>query len=258
MPRTSDPGTSVSSRLLSVLFAFSTTRRTLSIADLARITGLPYPTTRRFVNELVAVGALERRDDDRYAVGVRLWQLASLSPRTEGLRSLAQPVLEDLYTALHQHVQLAVLQGDHAVVVERRSAPDAVRLVSRVGGRLPLHASAVGKVLLAHASRDIRDRVLGEPPRYTPHTIVDPDALREELAVTRRTGTATVREELTPGADSVATRVVDGDGRVVAALSVVVRAGSVRLEAATPTTVASGLRLSRLLGWHPGITVLDG
>ena len=82
-------------------------------------------------------------------------------------------------------------------------------------------------------------------------TVTDPAQLRGELAGCRRTGTAIVREELTPGADSVATRIMDGEGRVVAALSVVVRTGSVKHHVTLPSVVTSGLALSRMLGWRP-------
>jgi DNA-binding IclR family transcriptional regulator len=258
MPRTSEPGRSVSSRLLEVLFAFQPEQHVLSLADLVRRTGMPHATVHRLVLELTGVGALSRRPDGRFTIGLRLWQLGTLAPMTESLRTTAQPFLEDLYTALRQHVQLAVLEGREAVIIERLSAPRAPGLVSQVGGRLPLHCSGVGKVLLAHAGAELVDAVLAAPRRYTARTVVDPAALRAELAECRRTGTASVRGELTEGADSVATRIVDGDGTVVAALSVVVRSGSVRHRAALPTLIASGLGMSRVLGWRPGIRVREG
>jgi DNA-binding IclR family transcriptional regulator len=226
------------------------------MAELTRMTGMSHATVRRLVMELVGVGALERREDGRLTIGLRLWQLGTLAPRTESLRTLAQPFLEDLYTALHQHVQLAVLEGDEAVIIERLSAPHAVELVSQIGGRLPLHCSGVGKVLLAHAGEALVASVLaGRLRRFTSRTVVDADALRREIAACRRTGTASDRGELTDGADSVATRIIDGEGRVVAALSVVVRTGSVKHHAVLPTVVASGLGLSRMLGWRPGVRV---
>jgi DNA-binding IclR family transcriptional regulator len=167
--------------------------------------------------------------------------------------------MEDLYTTLHQHVQLAVLEGYEAVVVERLSAPGAVEVVSQVGGHLPLHSSAVGKVLLAHAGSDLFEAVAARGlGRFTPRTITDPTRLRTELAGCRRTGTATVRGEMTEGADSVATRIMDAEGRVVAALSVVVRSGSVALRAVIPAVIASGLGISRQLGWSPGVRLQEG
>jgi DNA-binding IclR family transcriptional regulator len=259
MPPTSEPGRSVSSRLLQVLFAFRPGHPRLTLAELARRTGIPQATVRRLALELVEAGALDRAPDGMLSVGTRLWQLGTLAPLTEPLRTVALPFMEDLYTALHQHVQLAVLEGSEAVVVERLSTPDAVGLVSGVGGGLPLHCSAVGKVLLAHADGALFDALVERGlDRFTPETVTDPARLRGELGDCRRTGTAIVRGELTPGADSVATRIMDAEGRVVAALSVVVRTGSVSLTAAVPSVVTSGLGISRRLGWTPNVSVRAG
>jgi DNA-binding IclR family transcriptional regulator len=209
MPPTSEPGRSVSSRLLQVLFAFRPGHTRLTLAGLARRTGMHQATVRRLAIELVAAGALDRAPDGTLTVGTRLWQLGTLAPLTEPLRTVALPFMEDLYTALQQHVQLAVLEGSEAVIVERMSRPDAVGLVSGVGGGLPLHCSAVGKVLLAHGDAGLFDAVVERGlDRFTPQTIIDPLHLRRELGDCRRTGTAIVRGELTPGADSVATQIL--------------------------------------------------
>jgi DNA-binding IclR family transcriptional regulator len=256
MPRTHEPGRSVSSRLWDLLFSFDPNHTELSLADLVRRTGMPQATARRLTLDLLEAGALERTSDNRFAIGLPLWRLGTLAPRAETLRSAAQPFVEDLYTALRQHVQLAVLQGAQAVIIERLSAVKAVALSSQVGGLLPLHCSGVGKVLLSHSSPAFIDEVLaGRLQRFTPRTIVDPAELRRELASCRATGTVVVKEELSEGAESVATRIVDGRGQVVAALSVVVAAGSIQLQAAVPSLVASGLGLSRSLGWRPGIPI---
>jgi DNA-binding IclR family transcriptional regulator len=249
----------VSSRLLDVLFSFQPGETELSLAQLARKTGLPHPMVRRLVLELTKGGALEQRPNGHFTVGLRLWQLGTLAPLTESLRSMAQPFMEDLYSALNQHVQLAVLEGTEAVIIERLSAPRALGLLSQVGGRLPLHCSGVGKILLSHSSPDFVEGVLGgELPRFTPETVTVPGLLRRELAECRRTGTALIRGELTDGADSVATRILDNEGRVVAALSVVVRTGSVKPQSVLPSVITSGLGLSRRLGWRPGIRVREG
>ncbi|WP_430379343.1 IclR family transcriptional regulator [Streptomyces sp. B1-3] len=256
MPRAQEPGRSVSSRLWDLLYSFDTDHTELSLADLVRRTGMPHATARRLTLDLLEAGALERTSGNRFAIGLPLWRLGTLAPRAETLRSAAQPFVEDLYTALRQHVQLAVLQGDQAVIIERLSAVNAVGLTSQVGGLLPLHCSGVGKVLLSHSSPAFIDEVLaGRLQRFTPRTIVDPAELRRELASCRATGTVVVKEELSEGAESAATRIVDGSGNVVAAMSVVVAAGSIKLQAAVPTLVASGLGLSRSLGWRPGIPV---
>lgn len=241
---------------MEVLFTFRHDRPRLSLADVTHLTGMPHPTVRRLVMELVDAGALARDEDGRFTVGVRLWQLGTLAPLTESLRTVAQPFMEDLYTALRQHVQLAILDGQEAVVIERLSAPRAVGLVSQVGGRLPLHCSGVGKILLGHSGGELFEYVTSRPlRRYTARTIVDPARLHEQLAGCRRTGTATVQGEMTDEADSVATRIMDANGHVVAALSVVVRAGSVKHQAALPSVVTCGLGISRRLGWRPDIRI---
>jgi DNA-binding IclR family transcriptional regulator len=243
---------------MEVLFAFQPGRRELRLAELVRLTGMPHPTVRRLAIELVGAGALDRGENGLFTVGLRLWELGTLAPRTESLRAVAQPYMGDLYAALRQHVQLAVLEGQDAMIIERLSAPGAVGLVSQVGGRLPLHCSGVGKVLLSHGGPELLDKVLSRRlRRYTPRTKLDPAELRREAAECRRTGTAVVRGELTGEADSIATRIVDAQGRVVAALSVVVRSGSVKEQAALPSVVTSGFAISRQLGWRPGLKIRD-
>jgi hypothetical protein len=132
--------------------------------------------------ELTDFGALDRRPDGRFTVGLRLWQLGTLAPLTEALRTPAQPFLEDLCTALHQHVQLAVLEGQEAVIIERLSAPEAPALVSQAGGRLPLHCTGVDKVLLSHGGTELIETVLsGELREYSSRSIVAPEVLRKEI-----------------------------------------------------------------------------
>jgi DNA-binding IclR family transcriptional regulator len=256
VPRTNQPGRSVSERLLDVLFTFRPDRSRLSLAELSRATGMPHATVRRYALELVRAGALERDADGTFTVGIRLWQLGGLAPLSLPLRTIALPFMEDLRAALDEHVQLAVREGVEAVIVERLSTDHAVDVVSQVGGRLPLHCSGVGKVLLAHAGPDAVDQVLRSDLRwFTARTITDPARLREELAACRQSGVAIVREEMSPRADSVATRVMGADGTVVAALSAVVRSGSMDLRQLIPSVIASGLGISRRLGWQPAAGV---
>jgi DNA-binding IclR family transcriptional regulator len=94
--------------------------------------------------------------------------------------------------------------------------------VSRTGGRLPLHATGVGKVLLAYAPPQVQREVLADLPRVTAYTITSPTVLAAQLARIRRDGFATTTEEMTLGACSLAVPVAGAGGRVVAALGLVV------------------------------------
>ena len=155
-------GEPVLDRAFRILGAFGPASRTLSLTSLAARTGLPKATTLRLARKLVEWGALERADDGGYMVGLRLLEVASLAPRGHGLRATALPYLQDLHHATGQHVLLAVPDGHEAVLVERLSARGAGRVMYRVGGRMPLHSTGVGLVLLAHAPRQLQDEVLAE------------------------------------------------------------------------------------------------
>jgi DNA-binding IclR family transcriptional regulator len=243
------PPISVTARVLSILEAFTEENRQHTLSELSRQTGLPLTTTHRLVGELVAWGALERDFDGHYRIGLRLWEVASLTPRSVGLRQSALPFLEDLYEATHQHAQLAVLDADEVLYLERISGREAVHVLSRVGGRLPTHATAVGLVLLAHASPEAQERALARPlKRYTAKTIDSAATLRRVLADVRRDGYAISDGQIELVALSVAAPVHGPDDSVVAALSVVVPARGTDPRALVPVVRAAARGISRVLG----------
>src|SRR5580693_206642 len=153
-------GEPVLDRAFRILASFGPADRSLSLTSLSARAGLPTTSALRIARKLVELGALERDEDGRYAVGLRLLEIAALAPRGHGLRATALPYLEDLHHATGQHVLLAVRDGHEAVLVERLSARGAGRVMYRVGGRMPLHATGVGLVLLAHAPQAVQDTVL--------------------------------------------------------------------------------------------------
>ncbi len=164
-------GEPVLDRAFRMLGAFGPAHRALSLTSLSARAGLPKPTALRLARKLVEWGALERTADGRYVVGVRLLEVASLAPRGHGLRATALPYLEDLHQATGQHVLLAVRDGLEAILVERLSAHGAGQVLYRVGGRMPLHSTGVGLVLLAHAPAPVQDEILaGELTLEPEHT----------------------------------------------------------------------------------------
>ena len=218
---TSDPGASVASRLLAVLGSFDDDHRAMTLSAISRRTGIPLPTTHRLVAELSAWGGLVRRPSGEYAVGRRIWELGLLAPTQTGLRQKAEPFLHDVYGATLATVHLAVRDGAEVLYLDRLGGTASVPIVSTVGSHLPLHSTAVGKVLLAFAPEEVAAQVLGSLTRITPYTLVQPGLLRQQLARVRRHGYATTSEEMSLGASSVAVPVWRGSS-VVASLGVVV------------------------------------
>jgi DNA-binding IclR family transcriptional regulator len=237
-------------RALRVLAVFSTDRLEMSLSDLARRSGLPLTTTHRIVGELTRWGALERTPHG-YQVGLRLWEVGALAPRGRRLREIAMPFLEDLFEATRQNVQLAVLDGMDVVYLERIAARDAVRVLTRVGGRLPLHATGVGLVLLAFADADFQERVLAMPMRqFTRRTIGSAAELRRVIAEVRHRGIAVSEGQITLDALSVAAPIYDAQRKVAAALSIVVPTGY-PVQEYVPAVHAAARGISRGLGWQP-------
>ncbi len=218
---TSQPGASVVSRAMALLTAFDEGHRRLTLSELANRAGLPLPTAHRLVKELTTLGALSRTPGGEYVVGRRLWDIGLLAPMQTDLREIASPFLHDLYGATLATVHLAVRDRFEVLYLERLSGNRSVPVVSRVGSRLPLHATGVGKVLLAHAPEQVQAHVLSSLERITPYTITQPDRLRAQLTRVLTDGYATTAEEMTLGACSVAVP-IRRDGDVVAALGVVV------------------------------------
>ena len=237
-------GTSVTSRVLSLLGTFDAGHRRLTLTEMAGRAGLPVPTAYRLVRELAEWGALVRLPSGEYMVGQRMWDLGLLAPVQSGLRQVASPFLHDLYAATLATVHLAEREDEQVLYLDRISGQASVPVVSRIGARLPLHATGVGKVLLAYAPADVRRRVLADGlARITPYTITRPEQLRDQLRRVRLDGYARTSEEMSLGACSLAVPVTGAKGEVIASVGVVVGsfAGSMPRLVSALRTAADGI-----------------
>ncbi len=208
-------------RVMRVLETFEAERTVQTASDIGRRAGLPSATAHRLVDDLVRAGVLERDDEHRVRLGLRLWELALRGSTALRLRQAALPHMETVQAALREHTQLAVLERDEALFIERLSHPEAVSNITRIAGRLPLHASSSGLVLLAHAAPALRERVLAHPLiSVGPETITDPRVLRRVLTEIRRTGSVVAPGSIESVSTGVAVPIRDA-GEVIAALSVV-------------------------------------
>ncbi|MBD3942256.1 IclR family transcriptional regulator [Microbacterium sp. NEAU-LLC] len=217
----SPSGDSMTDRIVRVLETFTVERSMQSASEIGRRAGLPSSTAHRIVDELVDAGLLERDEDRRVHLGLRLWELALRGSTALRLRQAALPHMETVQARIREHTQLAVLEQDEALFLERLSHPAAGANITRVAGRLPLHASSSGLVLLASAPAALRDRVLAGPLRaVSPETVTDAARLRRLLTEVRRTGVVVAPGSIEAVSTGVAVPIRDA-GAVVAALSVV-------------------------------------
>lgn len=235
-------------RALRLLDAFSAQQPELTLSDIARRADMPLATAHRLLHELCAWGAVERGEDGRYRIGLRLWEVGALAPRGQGLRERALPFLEDLSQLTKENVQLAVREGSDVVFVERIAGSAAVPVLTRVGGRFALTATGVGLVLLAHAPAEVQDDVLSKPiKRLTDRTVTDPAELRRMLADVRANGFSVSDRQVTLDSLSVGAPIFDVHGQVIAAVSLVVRHGSSPPHALARLVRTSARAISRAL-----------
>ena len=246
-------GQPVVDRTLALLDSFNGDRRSLTLSQLAATTGMPISTTSRLAQSLLRWGALERLPSGEFVIGVKLWEVASLAPRGHGIREAAAPFMEDLYEVSRHHVALAVLDGAEAVLIERLSSRRAPEILGRLGGRLPLRTTAVGRVLLAAESATFRDETIAQPPDafFEAESELTPGEMRKELAEVARLGYAVVRRKRPSATIAIASPILGPRRQVVAAISIVAPDGALSPPLVVPALRATARSISRALGYRP-------
>jgi len=231
---------------LRILQAYRSGDRKLRLRDLVDRTGMPKSTVHRLTQVLIE-NQLLTVDAGGYELGIGLFELSGLVPIKQRLRETALPFLQDLFLATHETVHLGIREGRDVVYVEKIYGHSDLALPSRVGGRLPLTCTAIGKALLAFSSEEVQESVLSQPlRRVSPRSIVDPARLRRELAEIRNTGLAFEREENTPGRGCVAAPVLV-QGEALAALSISVPITHYTVPPLAAAVKTASLALSRQL-----------
>lgn len=239
-------GEPVLDRAFRLLDAFADDETILTLTELSRRTGIPLSSTLRLAQHLGRLGALERRSDGSFSIGLRMLEYAALAPRGHGLRAIALPYMEDLHRATAQHVQLAVRENDEGVIVERLSATGAGKVLYHVGGRIPLHGTGLGLVLLAYSRPEFQDAYLRRELILEPEqTALDAADLRSRLTSVRASGVAFMSRMLPEPATSLSAPIFDRAGECAAAISVLGADGSIDTRMLQPAVVAIARAITR-------------
>lgn len=194
----------------------------LTFSQAAAASGVPKASAHRLMRELVTLGALDyQRASRRYRGGMQLARLGARVLADHDFRSVARPHLQALQAATGHVATLGILDDGDGVYIDKIDSGDfGIRLHSEIGKRFPLHCTAMGKMLLAHADRETQRRALGRKLRvFTENTISTPARLRRALDEALAQGYAVDREEITRGLICVAAPVFGADGNVEGAMS---------------------------------------
>jgi len=201
----------------------------LTLKGLAERTGVTRSTVYRILNSLEAHGMVRQVDGARFILGPRLLSLASsvISPPIgRVVAERAQPHLDRLAATLGESSKVSVYDRGFVLVVAAASGNNPYALRAAVGQHLPIHAGAGSKVLLANLPAEEVERILaGELKRFTALTLVDPDALRAEIALVRGRGWSRDGGEFAVSVNAFGAPIIDASGQVVAAISVPFLAG---------------------------------
>jgi IclR family pca regulon transcriptional regulator len=235
-PRAVDGRSRSLERGLAILSSFRSSRPLVGVSDLSREVGLSRSTTHRYVATLAALGYLQQDAATRkYRLGPRVLDLGFSAINSMELRHISAPHLRDLSEATGLTVNMAVLDGDEIVYIERcqssRAGPRDIELNLHIGARLPAYCTSMGKVLLAFLSPEERKAALASVrlARRGPNTITSKSELMKELDRVRERGLAVNNEELAYGLRSIAAPVRSQTGEVVAAINIAVHRSLVSL-----------------------------
>lgn len=217
-------------RMMEMLFALERRPNGATIRELVEFLRLPRSTAYRILNTLQHHDIVRRTSEGAYRLGPRLIGLAARSigeASDYDLAALAAPHLERLAAATGESCKVSILDGEELLVVAVASGARGYALMVAPGQRLPLHAGAAGKTLLAYLPKEeLKRRLSGALARYTPRTLTDTRRLSGELARIRRQGWARDSGEHSPGVHAFAAPIFNRDGTIVAALSAPFVAGA--------------------------------
>jgi IclR family transcriptional regulator, KDG regulon repressor len=242
-------------RAVSILHALKADRaaRGVRLTELAQQCGLEKSTTHRLLSTLVAEGLVEQDPDtERYRLGITLLELGMAVYMRLDIREEAQPVLRSLSERAHETIHLGVARGGHVVYLDKVESLHAFQMRSRVGERMPLYSTGIGKAILAFLSEaELAAVIAAGLERRAENTITDPVELRAEMQRIRARGYSTDLEENEEGVRCVAAPIFDHRMSIAGAISIAgpaFRFPDVRMSELADHVVAAAQEVSQRLG----------
>ena len=210
-------------RMVAILDSFTLDQTVLGVRDVARKTELSSSTVGRIMSYMKDLGILNQDPDTlAYMMGSKPLAWAEIYTVTSDVRTIALPIMVRLQDKTRETISLYILEGDERVCIERMESPETVRIVARVGRRIPLYAGSAGKVFLAFLPETRKEELLNKMKLVpmTEKTITNLDDLKANLKKIKRLGYAFSRGEWVLDAAGVAGPIFDRHGQITAALTI--------------------------------------
>ena len=210
-------------RAVRILECFSPEHPEMGVREVARMLELSTSATGRLMMAMKELRILNQNPTTKaYSIGARSLAWAGIYLSTCDIQAVAMPYMEDLHHTTRETISLYILDGDERVCIERLESPQNVRIVARIGRRLPLYAGSAGKVFLAFLPGARREEILKsiELVPYTPNTIIDKSILQKELEKIWVDGYAVSYGEWTPEATGLAAPIFGQQEEVIAVITI--------------------------------------
>lgn len=244
------------SRAVSILDCFNQDQTEIGVRQAARMVNLSTSATGRLMASLKTLGILSQNPESKaYSLGPRVLTWAGVYSASLDLRKRALPYMEELFVSTNETISLYILQGNDRICVERLESAQTVRIVARVGRKLPLYAGSAGKVLLAFLPADRLREILPnlELLPLTPNTTPDRQKLEEELIKIRQQGYSISHGEWISDASGIATPIFDQFCEPIGAISIsgpTQRFSDQTIERFTPSIMHAAKEISRDMGYR--------
>jgi DNA-binding IclR family transcriptional regulator len=210
-------------KAVQVIGIFAASDQPLSLAKVVEKSDLPRQTLHRILGQLVSIGLIIRAPRrDRYTIGPAMTRLATLSLMSLSLRPSVRTILDRLVEHTGETCQVGLLDQHEVVYIERSEGTSPLGLKLPVGSRIPVHCTALGKLLLAEQHKNVRRRIIHSTTlkRYTAKTVTDPDQLENLFTEIRSLGYSVNDEEWVEGMTAIAVPVRDDEKRAIMGLAV--------------------------------------
>lgn len=210
-------------RAIIIIETLAKSRQEMSLTELSNEVGWPKSTVHGLVSTLRDYHYVDQSSiTGKYKLGIHLFELGNIVGRSWDISSIAKPHMQKMSQILGETVQLGTKSNGEVLYLDKIDSNQMLRIVSEIGGRLPMHCSGLGKVLLAYSSNLEIQKIIAQKgihPR-TLKTIVTKEELEKELQRIRKAGYAVDDQEIMDGLRCVAAPIFDGNNKVLYAISV--------------------------------------
>lgn len=210
-------------RAIDIIEFMSHGKKEYGVSEIAKELNLHKSTAFGLISTLENRGLVSQNpENSKYRLGLRLFELGKSVYEGMDLKDIAQPFLKHLVEKFNETVHLVVCDKGEVVYIDKIESLRTIRIISKVGARLPMYCTGVGKAMLAFMSEEYIKKYLEEKELkpYTANTITDAQKLKSELEIIKKRGYALDLEEIEEGLKCIAVPIIDKNGKVFAAISV--------------------------------------